>query len=554
MRFSFLIAGLLLAACATAEPTLPPPTVTPTTPPVQLPVISTVGPPQSPIPPDAVSPTAPSATATAEPPPNPAPLATPTVRPTPQPSNEPVPEVHRDIDHEVAVGRAAMAYAYCNGLYFGSEAEQRHASVLTGMESGARPLTEVQDDVRNLCNSNFQNPRERLPPATATPVPTPTPDPREEDANAFERRQYLLELLNERRRDLGLPDFRSSFSAAAQIHADLSRNTCSASLWTPDGETIHHLYHREGGAQRLVVYHAGHTRCAPYPPERWPTWKQEAADVVSAIEPIPGNPLHDPDLRAAAIGAAWTPAQRWHTVILEEDRVNFDQDTFHTTGEPPAAIRIIPPEFDRGQARLTGSLPADVLPTNLIARIYHLPNSGPLTRNQAHAVPVHAPGNLVAVAVPARESLDLPIPTTQNGQNGAGAPGRPGPYVADTPDCFSSSPAPAHDHAPEPFVICRGAWTTPYDLPPETAPAADAGSAAGIHLGNQPGLPVQVRQTLARELRIIETAQGPNLLSVYLNTHSLRQFHGPGIYTLEIWGTIRGEVQLLAAGSHQDQP
>ena len=513
-------------------------------------MVSTVGPPETPIP----TPTLPLPP-TADPLRYPAPLTKPTPRPTPESANDTLPELRRDVDLEVAVKRALNAYAYCNGLYFGYEAEQRHEAALKAIESGTRTLREVQDDVRNICSSNFNNPRVNLPAPTATPAPTPTPDPREEDATPFERRQHLVQLLNERREALELPPFRSSGSAAAQIHADRARNTCAASLWHTNGETIHHLYHREGGSQDFFVYHAGQTRCASRVPNSLPTWKEEAADVVAAIEALPDKPLEDPDLVAAAIGAAWTPAQRWLTVILEADRGSFEGRTYETEGDRPVKLQALRPDFTRGKARIAAWLAGDDTPNNLIARIYHVPDAGDLTRAQINAVSVHAPGNLIAVAVPVanyvEDATDEPgaVPQPSPSQQDGSAP-----LTADTPDCFSTVQADDANAARPSFVICRGAWTTPYDVPAQTAPTATAVSAVEIHLGNRPGIPVQVRQMLASELAVLQTADGPDLLSVSVNTHSLQDFHGPGVYTLEVWGILDGEPTLLVAGSHRQLP
>lgn len=540
MRFLIFFTVLFLLACTNAEPApTPAPTNTATPTPINLAPVNTVGPPPTPGPTKPAAAQPPEATAV----PTIVPTATP--RPTPDPIDYEFPEIRVNPGDQVALIRVARAYAYCNGHYFGREAEARYEFVIGQVESGRRGLRHFELDVRLVCSANFNHPRERLPEPTATLAPIPTPDPREENATKAQRRQHLFDLLNARRKELNMEPLQRSQSSAAQIHADAGRNTCSASLWLLNGQSIYRLYHREGGNQEIAAFHSGHRSCASNPPSHWPSWKEEADAIVKRIEALPDRPLQNPDYRAVAVGIAWTPAQRWHTVIFEADRVRFDPKDYETAAEEPEKLRILQPLISNGTASLVGRITGEKeSPDNLIVRIYHAPPPAPLTRSQVHNAPLQAPGNLIAVAVPAQ-------PSAESKED------RPIPFIAKTPGCFSSAQNPENPETQALMAICRGGWTTPYDLPADQRPSVqpDRESAADVVIGSAAGIPLQTRSLVASDLAIVETKEDDTmLLIVSVNIYTLQEFHGPGVYTMEVWGEIEGEPRMLASGSETHQP
>ena len=511
-------------ACGT-EPT--PPAPEPEPPSVAddltLSPISTVGPPAT------LAVAAPTAAPTRDP----DPTATPTPRPTLGTTLADLPAVIGSPTRYDASDRRriALAYAYCNGLYFGDEAERRYQIVMSRMADGNRSENEVADDVAQFCSNNVDNPRMRLPRPTSTPLPTPTPDPRRDDASGTARRDHLLRLINEKRIAADLPLLRRSADPTAQEHADYNLRHCSAALWAQDGRSILRQYHQGGGVQNIAAWHRGYHRCIDQPPQPWPTWMAEARNIIDTLAQQPGSPLLDPQYSRVGIGVAWTPYQRWHTLIFESRRVQYQKTDPNDLlgGAPskdPQELPQVGTQYAKVAAPLTGAA-EEVDPASLIVRLYHLPPPTPLSRYRTENAPPAGPGALIAVAV-AGSGADSSAAVTPN-----------------EPVCDAAMPV-SEDYQRPQWVICQSRPITPYDLP-EDGPRSLAHQtrAAESLMVPIPGPRNQVQLLLSRDLRVTED----DLLLASVNVRSLLQFHGPGIYTIEVWGAIDGTPRLIVSGS-----
>lgn len=543
MRFSLLaiLAGIIGIACTPVNPTPPATGHTPL--PAASPIYTVAAP--QPLPPH-VTPTAIPHAATAAP----AAEATPVPHlptATPAPTLFPTPAPARTANPQQTTLITVMAYAYCNGRYFGEQAEHRYNLTMAELEQEHRTVPQVAEDVNTLCQGNFDAPRTYRPPPTPTPTPTaaaPAPDTTSEAANAFTRREYLYDLLNQARTAAGLEPYQRSANTAAQQHAEYGRDNCVTGYWNRRGHPLPYLYHQAGGGERLVARWWGYTSCANAAIPARQNWQTAARAIVTQLTREPDSPLLDLALQHVAIGVAWNPNQRWTTLIFEQDWLEFDAKPTIAMASGTAVWHGKPLQLSRFRAGMTALINPGITldTTTLLLRIYYAPGPAPLTRHQITALPYHFPGTLVAIAVPSASLSHRGSRAYPNApQCTYSARPDPSPPIGTAAvECYGGRHLPQH-RSPTPGGANRSA-APPLSLP-DYAPVWRS-------FDHLPGVPVTVPLIPTADITVANATDDPRTaLSVSANIHQALTANGNGIYTLELWGLINGAPRLIATGS-----
>ena len=342
------------------------------------------------------------------------------------------------------------------------------------------------------------------PPApTATPPPTPTATPEPPSPiprmRHLQEKQHMLDLINEEREQAGLQTVGLGLNDAAQLHAEASLANCSSSHWGVDGLKPYMRYSLAGGYQANSENVIGLAYCIKY------------SDGFQEISIIPAigisidswmrSPGHRRNIlnrwhRKVNIGLAWdhfniVAVQHFEGDYVEYDRLpSIENGAFSLSGEVLNGAK-----FDQDDT-------IDVM-------VYYDPPPYPLTRGQLSRTYCYDNGVQVAY-------LRRPL-------SGAF-------YL---------------EHS---FTDLVDRCTDPYDIPPETvAPSSEIGASLIYRLAkslNEAGSSkelVMVSAVTASEWQVTG-----NRFSIKADLSDVLSAHGPGVYTVILWGHLGGAPEVVS--------
>ena len=308
----------------------------------------------------------------------------------------------------------------------------------------------------------------------------------------------MLELINRERERAGVPPVELGNNNAAQLHAESALEHCFSSHWGVDGLKPYMRYSLAGGYQSNGENGSGLDYC------------YKASDGYRAIQDIEhnirqmmdgwmGSPGHRRNLlgrwhKKVNIGIAWNRYNLMGFQHFEGDYVEYDQM----------------PSIESGILTLSGKSKNGALvaqDSSVDIAIYYDPPPQPLTRGQLSRTYCYTGGLPVAFVL-------KPLPGNQ----------------------YYSSDEITTSHQPCP---------NPYKVSPEAAPPS---SPADAHRHWQ-----QAHDTILRAFAITvpyiiasEWTVGGYDFSVTADISEVLDSHGPGIYTVTLWGKLGGTHQVIS--------
>ncbi len=300
----------------------------------------------------------------------------------------------------------------------------------------------------------------------------------------------MLELTNQRRAAVGAPPVKLSYNSAAQLHAEAALKGCYSSHWDRWGLKPNHRYTLTGGSGNDGENLSGLDFCLGW--NYWPIWSPDG-EVEEAVQGWMDSPDHrktllDPVYTVLNAGIAFDR----HNIVMVQQ---FSTDYVHYT---------TPPWIDyNGVLNMAGTVQAAtlIIPDTVNLQVYYDPPPKALTIAQLSDTYRLCPSVKVGFVVE-------PLP--------------PG----------SSYLGPA-----ERTQIQSYNCVDPYTSATYSEPAADADEAherwayAKARSSEDRQEEIQVLRVVARSMEITD-----NRFSITVDLIQLLNRHGPGIYTLTLWG------------------
>ena len=204
-------------------------------------------------------------------------------------------------------GRGIDTPASASGTSPGSFQEARAVGEATPFQAPTTPLSTLSQ-----------------PPLTPTPTPTPPPVPH---LLHVEEKEYMLELINQRRADAGSPSVVLGDNDAAQLHADANLANCSSSHWGADGLKPYMRYSLAGGYQANAENVSGLDYCIKFGEGYTAIGSTlpKVRDVVQSFMESPGHRdnLLNPSHKKVNIGFAWDTFNFFTVQHFEGDYVHY---------------------------------------------------------------------------------------------------------------------------------------------------------------------------------------------------------------------------------------
>ena len=353
--------------------------------------------------------------------------------------------------------------------------------------------------------------------ATVTATPSPTVSPltaAPADAPSqrhIELKRFMLELINAERTHAGLEPVGLGVNAAAQLHAEDALAGCFLSHWGADGLKPYMRYTLAGGYQSNAENASGRDYCIT-PADNYRPIGSIEQEVREAMEGWMQSPGHRDNIlrpwhRAVNIGLAWDDYNFVAIQHFEGDYVEYE---------------VIPSLSEEGVLSLRGMVKNGAAfgpERDLGVQVYYDPPPHPLTRGQLARTYCYNNGLLVAAL---RPPVGLRSYYLEDAFEAAHSP-CPNPY--DVPDDALAPRSPDEAHV---------FWQAAYD----------ATQSAPEH-------PLTVPWITAWEMR----GKG-SVFSVRADLSEVLARHGPGVYTLIVWGTIGGDPVVISEYSifHKTDP
>ena len=368
-------------------------------------------------------------------------------------------------------------------------------SVVTGTES-ARPTPS-----RTPTPTLVPSPTPPTPPPTPLLTSTPTPAPvTRPDQRHVEEKLYMLELINQERVAAGVPPVILGNNIAAQLHAEASLEGCFSSHWGLDGLKPYMRYTLAGGYQSNAENTSGLDYCIKWYENYLPLSGIET-EIREAMDGWMTSPGHRdnilrPEHRKVNIGLAW-------------DRYNFHA-VQHFEGNYVEYDKL--PGLEEGVLTLSGNVVNGATFRNdrdLGVQIYLDPPPQVLTRGQVSRTYCSGLGTLVASLRP---------PLTSNS------------YY--TEDEFTTT----HTSCPD-----------PYDVSPDAPPPRSPDEAHQFWLrAYNASRSIPERSITVPWVTALDWTATSGSFSLSADLENVLDTHGPGVYTVTVWGLLGGEKIVIS--------
>ena len=311
----------------------------------------------------------------------------------------------------------------------------------------------------------------------------------------------MLELINEARRRAAVPDVTLGNNRAAQLHAEASLEGCYSSHWGSDGLKPYMRYSLAGGYQSNGENGSGLDYCIKAR-DGYTTLSAIKVEVKETMAGWMSSPGHRRNIlekghQQVNIGLAW---DRYNHVMIQ----HFEGDYVE--------YETLPGLDERERLRFEGKVKdgarfdtGDTIPV----QIFYDPPPHPLTRGQLSRTYCYGFGRPVAY---------LRKPLT----GGRYYPG----------DTLSTTYSPC---------------ASPYDVPPDVA-APQSPSQAHAHWQQAYNANLLLRRVPAVMQAITASGwetSGDNF-RVTANFDKILNKHGPGVYTVVLWGVLDGDPEVIS--------
>ena len=314
-----------------------------------------------------------------------------------------------------------------------------------------------------------------------------------EDGQAAQWEQFLLDLINEERLDADLGPVTLGNNPAAQAHADSMLSNCFSSHWGLDGLKPYMRYSLAGGYQ----YNAENVSGLSYCIKPWENYvktslERDIRDAMAGFMDSPGHRdnILNPHHSRVSLGLAWDDYNMMMVQHFEHGYVSF--------AEPPA-IRGYILSLSGTALNGAGFRSAD----DLLIQVYHDPPPHDLSVGQVIRTYCYDSGRVVAALVPPPPPGSFYIEDSYQLTTTA----CPDPYDMAANAPIATSPEHAHD-----------IWYQSYV----------ASSSTAVHH--------RVPYHEATEW----TISGDDF-TVRADIRSILERHGPGVYTIAVWGVMGGQ-------------
>ena len=238
-------------------------------------------------------------------------------------------------------------------------------------------------------------PTQTIPRPTAKPTLTPTPVPPLVNApphlRYLDQKQFMLGLINAKRKASGAPPVTLGANNAAQLHAESSLAHCVSSHWGVDGLKPNHRYNLAGGYQANGENGHGLDYCVRSGDFIKPiaSIQREIEDAINGWMESQGHRenMLDPVHRKVNIGIAW---DRFNSVMYQQ----FEGDYVDYTA---------PPSFTGGVLSLGGKVKNGVSfssDKDLDIQVFYEQPPHPLTAGQVARTYCYAGGLPIASLLP----------------------------------------------------------------------------------------------------------------------------------------------------------
>ena len=340
----------------------------------------------------------------------------------------------------------------------------------------------------------------------ATPVLTPTPKPTSTPTpllpphlRHLPEKEYMLQLINIERQRVGASPVVLGTNNAAQLHAESALENCFSSHWGMDGLKPNHRYNLAGGYQANGENGHGLDYCIKAS-ERYAPIESIREEIREAMAGWMGSQGHrrnllDPFHRRVNIGIAWNRYNETMFQHFEGDYVKYEHS----------------PSLAGGVVSLSGQVKNGVSftdPTDLGIQVFYDSPPHPLTRGQLSRTYCYDSGLLIAIL---REPLT-------------------GGY----------------DYPSDQGRMTTSTCPDPYDILPDARPAKSVSDA--LRLWQQAYDAGTTSETIVYQWITANswTAKG-NTFSVKANLSGLLRKHGDGIYSIVVWGKVKGGDKVISA-------
>ena len=335
-----------------------------------------------------------------------------------------------------------------------------------------------------------------LPPTTA-PSPTPVPVPH---LRHMAEKEYMLELINEERERVGVPPVELGANNAAQLHAESALEHCFLSHWGVDGLKPYMRYSLAGGYQPNGENASGISYCYK-PTDGYRAIESIEHEIDKMMDGWMGSPGHRRNLldrwhKKVNIGLAWN---RYNSMGYQ----HFEGDYVEYTALPKIEDGHLSFEGRVRNAAVFGE--GRFLP---IAIYYDQPPHD-LTVGQVAGTYCYDQGEHIAF-------VRKPLPSNMS-------------YVDDTTIMQQER--------------CRDPYDASSDSPAPSSPAKARGA-----LGWAASYRDQVVSPLLRVPKITASKwiRDSVRFSVEVDLNDVLEAHGPGVYTVLLWGTLGGEAEVIS--------
>ena len=323
------------------------------------------------------------------------------------------------------------------------------------------------------------------PQTITTPTPTANPIPEGPDLlrlPVLQAKQAILDIVNSKRAEIGIPALTLGTNVVAQIHAQSSLDNCFVGHWDKDGLHVNMQYSLAGGYQVIEAGLSGLSYCRH---------EESAEDLADELRSLlndwmstPGHSLVNPRAHRMNIGIAYDDYNLSVYAILEGDYVEYTDL----------------PKIENDSLIISGSTKHDVrfdAADQLGIQVLYDPPPEPLTIGQLSRGACYSGGGLpIAVLIPPRNV---------------------GIYQSESPVEYA-------------YVRC----TAPREISPDMPAPQSIGEARSVY--NVSWNTAEALTTTIPQIRSSNWVAGGNQFAVSADIGNLLEEHGAGVYTVLVWG------------------
>lgn len=320
-----------------------------------------------------------------------------------------------------------------------------------------------------------------------------------EHDSATEWKTYMLDIINAERQNVGLDPVVLGNNPVAQVHADNMLDACFASHWGTDGLKPYMRYSLNGGYQNNAENTSGLDYCIK-PHENYVkiSPKQDIQESMSGFMSSPGHRdnILDPHHSTVNLGIAWDD----HNMMVAQ-HFEYGYACFEDL-----------PVIQDGVLSFSAVAQKGAIFSDNVIQLHYDPPPRDLTRGQLARTYCYDNGLTIAAFVP---------------------PPPPGAYY--TTDSYHS----VEDRCPD-----------PYNIPPNASAPGSVQEAYDVYQDayNSARL-LSPYVTTVPYIEADRWSHTGDRLSMSANIERLLQEHGPGVYTLTVWGVAKGEDVPLSTYS-----